>query len=148
VDKCDIMPVAFGGAEDAAAAEQLIAVCGRGASACGKLGMRGAIRALRDCRLYVGNDTGTMHMAAAAGVQCVAIFSARNPPGKWFPYGSGHRVHRVAVSCEGCYLDVCAIGTHAVLDGNRARGNHSVMRRNPAGPRGTARIDGCQVDAV
>ena len=109
VDKCDIMPVAFGGAEDAAAAEQLIAVCGRGASACGKLGMRGAIRALRDCRLYVGNDTGTMHMAAAAGVQCVAIFSARNPPGKWFPYGSGHRVHRVAVSCEGCYLDVCEI---------------------------------------
>jgi ADP-heptose:LPS heptosyltransferase len=107
VSEWDVMPVAFGGSEDAVAAEQLISACGRGANACGKLGIRGAIRALRDCRLFVGNDTGTMHMAAAAGVPCVAIFSARNPPGKWFPYGTGHRVHRVAVSCEGCNLDVC-----------------------------------------
>ncbi len=109
VDKWNIVPVAFGGAEDAPAAEQLIAACGRGVSACGKLGIRGATRALRDCGLYVGNDTGTMHLAAAAGVRCVAILSARNAPGKWYPYGSGHRVHRVAVSCEGCGLEVCTV---------------------------------------
>jgi ADP-heptose:LPS heptosyltransferase len=104
-----IVPVVFGGPEDAPVAEKLLAACGQGFSACGRLSLRGAARALRDCLFYVGNDTGTMHLAAAAGIPCVAIFSARNPPGKWFPYGSGHRVHRVAVSCEGCHLDVCEI---------------------------------------
>jgi heptosyltransferase III len=109
VDKWDILPIAFGGVEDAAVAVQLLLACGRGVSACGKLGLRGALRALRDCRLYVGNDTGTMHLAAVAGVRCVAIFSARNSPGKWYPYGIGHRVHRVTVACEGCGLEACIV---------------------------------------
>src|SRR5207244_13352223 len=58
------------------------------------------------CTLYLGNDTGTMHLAAAVGTRCIAIFSARDHPGKWYPYGQGHVVIRKRVTCEGCLLTV------------------------------------------
>jgi lipopolysaccharide heptosyltransferase III len=62
---------------------------------------------LERCSLYVGNDTGTMHLAASVGVPCVAIFSARDNPGRWEPSGSGHIVLRREVPCEGCVLADC-----------------------------------------
>ena len=48
-----------------------------------------------------------MHLAAAAGISCVAIFSAREWPGMWFPYGAGHRVFRSNIECECCQLVEC-----------------------------------------
>jgi ADP-heptose:LPS heptosyltransferase len=48
-----------------------------------------------------------MHLAAAVGTRCVAIFAARNPPGQWFPLGAGHRVIYRQTDCYGCGLDVC-----------------------------------------
>lgn len=107
IKKHDLCPVFFGGAEDAPAAESMIQDLGRGMNACGELSLRGAARALKACLFYLGNDTGTMHLAVAAGIRCVAIFSARDYPGKWYPYGAGHRVHRVPVDCEGCMLVEC-----------------------------------------
>lgn len=107
IDTYDITPVFIGGPEDAEAAEQLIHNLGRGLNASGQLSLRGSARALQDCCFYLGNDTGTMHLAVAAGIKCVAIFSARDVPGKWYPYGEGHKVHRVPVDCEGCLLYDC-----------------------------------------
>jgi ADP-heptose:LPS heptosyltransferase len=48
-----------------------------------------------------------MHLAAAVGTPCVAIFSARAQPGMWYPYGVPSRVLRKAVECEGCGLVEC-----------------------------------------
>ena len=107
VDSDQIVPVYFGGSEDAEKAEQLISELGIGLNACGELSLRGSARALQECTFYLGNDTGTMHLAVAAGISCVGIFSARDVPGRWYPYGAGHRVHRVAVECEGCMLCEC-----------------------------------------
>jgi len=107
IEKYDLCPVFFGGGEDAPIAQSMIRDLGRGMNACGELSLRGAARALKACLLYLGNDTGTMHLAVAAGIRCVAIFSARDYPGKWYPYGEGHRVHRVPVDCEGCMLVEC-----------------------------------------
>jgi heptosyltransferase-3 len=42
-------------------------------------------------RLYIGNDTGTTHLAAAAGVPVVAIFGPSNPT-VWAPRGKAVRV--------------------------------------------------------
>ncbi|MGZ0656213.1 glycosyltransferase family 9 protein [Coraliomargarita sp. W4R53] len=107
VTRHQVYPVFFGGPEDSAAADQLIQSIGVGASACGDLSLRQAVGALSDCEFYLGNDTGTMHMAAAAGIPCVGIFSARDVPGKWYPYGKKHIVHRIPVECEGCMLKTC-----------------------------------------
>lgn len=103
----DMFPVMLGGPGDIARNERLIAQWGRGANAAGQLTVRQTAAALAKCRLYVGNDTGTMHMAAAVGTICVVAFSAQDWPGRWFPYGKGHVVLRHAVPCAGCMLIEC-----------------------------------------
>ena len=65
---------------------------------------------LRRATLYVGNDTGAMHLAAAVGTSCVAIFAAREPGRSWHPYGSAHVVlRRDEVPCANCYLTECTV---------------------------------------
>lgn len=103
----DVWPVVFGSREDRGLGERLLAAWGRGYDAAGFLDVRVAAAALSRCVLYVGNDTGTMHLAAAVGVPCVAIFSSRAAPGQWYPYGGAHRVLRTAIECEGCGLVEC-----------------------------------------
>jgi asparagine synthase (glutamine-hydrolysing) len=74
----------------------------------GKLSLYGSAAVLQRCTAYIGNDSGTMHLAAMTGIPCVAIFSARDSPGRWDPYGNSHIVLRHEVECAGCLLDVCA----------------------------------------
>ena len=107
IQKHSIYPIVFGGAEDRTLGERLIWAWGRGANAAGELPVRQAAAALAQCRFYVGNDTGTMHIAAAVETPCVAIMSALDWPGHWNPYGAGHTVLRRSVPCEGCLLKVC-----------------------------------------
>ncbi|MCX7856936.1 MAG: glycosyltransferase family 9 protein [Deltaproteobacteria bacterium] len=103
----DIWPVVFGGQEDRMLGEYLIRQLGRGYVAAGALKVRPGIVALSRCIYYLGNDTGTMHMAVVAGIPCVAVFSARDFPGLWYPYGEGHIVIRKVLPCEGCMLETC-----------------------------------------
>jgi heptosyltransferase III len=76
---------------------------------CGKLTPRESAEILRQAVLFIGHDSGPMHLAAAVGTPCVAIFSARNKPAVWFPFGKGHRVIYHQTACYGCGLDVCTI---------------------------------------
>ena len=71
--------------------------------------------ALQLCSLYIGNDTGTMHLAASVGTPCVAIFSARENPGRWEPSGENHTIIRQDVPCEGCYRSSCIENNLACL---------------------------------
>lgn len=107
IERWRVSPVIFGGPEDNELGERLLLRWGKGANAAGKLNVRQAAAAMAKCSLYVGNDTGTMHLAAAARVPCVGIFAAVDWPGRWYPYGSGHIVLRRSVPCEGCQLQVC-----------------------------------------
>ena len=74
---------------------------------CGKLTPRQSAAALRHARLFIGHDSGPSHLAAAVQTPCIAIFSARNKPRVWFPYGSQHRVIYHKVDCRGCGLETC-----------------------------------------
>lgn len=67
------------------------------------------------CHFYLGNDTGLMHLAAAAGLPCVALFSARAIPGLWEPYGSNHKVLVTHTECEGCNQFDCKTPGHPCL---------------------------------
>lgn len=77
------------------------------ANACGQLSVRESAALLALAQVYLGHDSGPMHLAAAVGTSCVAIFSSRNLPGEWFPYGDQHRVLYHPISCQGCRLEVC-----------------------------------------
>lgn len=107
IEEFDIWPVVFGGPEDRTLAESMVSRWARGYVAAGFLKTRQAIAAMEKCAFYLGNDMGTMHMAVAAGLKCVAIFSSRDYPGNWEPYANGHIVLRTPISCEGCMLLDC-----------------------------------------
>ena len=74
---------------------------------CGRLTPRESAAAIARARLFVGHDSGPMHLAAAVGTPVVAIFAARNIPRQWFPFGKQHRVVYHRVECWGCGLETC-----------------------------------------
>jgi len=76
---------------------------------CGLLTPRESAAAFRRARLFVGHDSGPMHLAAAVQTPCVAIFAARNKPRVWFPYGDRHRVVYHQTECWGCGLETCIV---------------------------------------
>ncbi len=74
---------------------------------CGRLSPRESAAAIGRAVLFVGHDSGPMHLAAAVGTPTVAIFAARNIPRQWFPFGDRHAVVYHRVSCWGCGLETC-----------------------------------------
>jgi heptosyltransferase-3 len=80
---------------------------GRALNLCGKSTPRESAAAFAHCGLFVGHDSGPMHLAACMGVPCVAVFSARNPPGQWFPRGDRNVVIQRRPACAGCGLEAC-----------------------------------------
>ncbi len=107
IDEYSIWPVVFGSAQESQMARSLISMWGCGFNAAGALEVRPAAVALSRCLLYLGADTGPMHLAATVKVPCVAIFSSRDYPGRWYPYGEGHHVFYKNIECEGCGLTEC-----------------------------------------
>ena len=54
--------------------------------------------------LFVTNDSGPMHLAAASGVPTLAIFGPTTRELGFFPYGAGHRVVEADLACRPCSL--------------------------------------------
>lgn len=74
---------------------------------CGLLTPRQSAAMFAHAKLFVGHDSGPMHLAASVQTPCVAIFAARNKPAVWFPYGQQHRVVYHQTDCWGCGLETC-----------------------------------------
>ncbi len=77
---------------------------------CGRLNPRESCALLGRAAFFLGHDSGPMHLAAAAGTPCVAVFTARAKPGVWFPYGRGHHPLYHRTPCADCRLEVCRYG--------------------------------------
>ncbi len=74
----------------------------------GGLPLRQLAAAIAGFDVYVSNDAGPMHIAAAVGTPTIGLFG----PGEemiWFPYSErdGHRALRKDVPCHPCHLDFC-----------------------------------------
>jgi len=76
---------------------------------CGLLTPRESAAVFAQARVFVGHDSGPMHLAASVQTPCVAIFAARNKPRVWFPYGKQHRVLYHQTDCWGCGLETCIV---------------------------------------
>lgn len=59
---------------------------------CGRLTPRQSAAAMRHAKFFLGHDCGPMHLAAAVGVPCVAMFGPINMPKWWHPIGAHHRI--------------------------------------------------------
>ena len=74
---------------------------------CGKPSPRVSAAILKKADLFLGHDSGPMHLAANVGTPCVAVFSARVHPGVWYPRGEGHQAIYHRTECANCKLFVC-----------------------------------------
>jgi len=106
---------------------------------CGKLSPRETAAAFEFAGIFLGPDSGPMHLAACAGVPCVICFSARGLPGVWYPAGSQHRVIYHQVNCFGCNLETC------ILEGRKCLTSISVEEMAEAVESVLAEIQGAPI---
>ena len=74
----------------------------------GNLGVRQLAACLEKCDLFLTNDTGPMHIAAAVGTPTVSLFGPGNHI-RFQPLGTSHQTIRHAVPCSPCkqFTDKC-----------------------------------------
>jgi heptosyltransferase-2 len=89
--------------------------------------LRLLIGVLAECRAFVSNDSGAMHLAAAAGVPVTAIFGPTNEKAT-APLGD-HDVLLHPVFCRPCMLRECPIDHRCMKRIPAARVFDSVTRR-------------------
>jgi len=89
-------------------------VFGKVLNMAGRLSIIEAACLLLGCKILISNDTGTMHLGAIMGVPCIALFSARDNPGKWEPYGKNNLIVRKKIDCERCFLVRCPRGNECL----------------------------------
>jgi ADP-heptose:LPS heptosyltransferase len=100
----------FGGRNDS---EEMAAVANVGLrrSTCfTQLPYRDFLELLRGLDVFVGNNSGPGHLAAALGVPTVIVYSGNTSPEEWAPIGERVIVVDYPVACSPCYLvdgDTC-----------------------------------------
>lgn len=118
VDRYDMPVVAtWAGEEELAAAKTIVKIAGgsaRRAFVAPKTNLRELAALTERAALFVGNDTGPLHLAVALKVHTVAIFGATDPLRNG-AYGSGHRVQTGGVDCHPCWKTTCARQDRACL---------------------------------
>ena len=91
-------------------------------SALGKTSLRQAGALLQHCQLYVGNDTGAMHLASAAGVSVIEISCHPlncsplhpNSPSRFRPWGVDVTVLQPEIAVEPCSGACTAVKAHCI----------------------------------
>jgi heptosyltransferase-2 len=76
------------------------------ANLCGLTTLGQAMALIKRCNLFLTNDSGLMHVAAAFGIPMVAIFGPTDPD-KTGPIGGNARIVRHTVDCSPCLKEVC-----------------------------------------
>jgi heptosyltransferase-2 len=74
----------------------------------GRTSIRELMSIIKRCRLFITNDTGPMHIAAAFDVPVVAIFGPTDFR-TTSPFGETHQIVRQPVECSPCLLRECPI---------------------------------------
>ena len=126
----------FGGPSEKTLGDALADRCGDGAiNLCGKTGLRDAIALIHQCDLFLTNDSGPMHLAAALDVPLVAVFGPTNHR-TTSPAGPFSRLVRApGIPCAPCMRRECptdhrcmtAVTVEAVL----AEARDILERRRP-----------------
>jgi heptosyltransferase II len=66
------------------------------------------------CSLFLGNDSGAMHVAAAVGLPVVAVFGSTDAQGT-APVSSRKKLIQHPVACSPCFLRECPIDHRCML---------------------------------
>jgi len=101
--------VIFGGPGEKALGYYIAELMGnRCVNFCGKTSLREAVALIERCQLFITNDSGLMHVAAAIDTPQIAIFGSTDHV-TTSPGSPGSRIIRVPVSCSPCLKPDCPI---------------------------------------
>lgn len=100
--------VLIGGAEDRPLADEFLSAASLDnvIDLVGSLSLLETAAVLERCQLFLGNDSGPMHMAAAVGTPVVCCFGPSEPH-RYHPYGAPYRILEVALPCRPCDFVHC-----------------------------------------
>jgi heptosyltransferase-3 len=98
----------FGSSQESILCHEIAKVANSAIVLAGVSSIRESMALLERCAIHIGNDTATLHMAAAVSTPSIGIFTSKDWPGRWYPYGEGHETFRTPIACEGCLLDECS----------------------------------------
>jgi heptosyltransferase-2 len=74
----------------------------------GQTSMRDLAAFVSACSIFIGNDSGAMHVAAAVGLPVIGIFGPTDPEGT-APLTPQFTLIREPVSCSPCFLRSCPV---------------------------------------
>ena len=99
--------ILFGSKSDWEVAEEVrVAARTKLINLAGKTNLQEAIYLISQCRLFISNDSGLMHIAGALNIPTVAIFGSTNPI-TTSPAGNKTTIVHQNVSCSPCLEETC-----------------------------------------
>lgn len=106
-NETDLSVVLVGGPDENEAAEQIVAAASAPVvNLVGALALETLMALLKEARLFLGNESGPMHMAAAAGTPVVGLFGLTDPE-RWRPVGVPSISLRPSMPCDCVGGDLC-----------------------------------------
>jgi heptosyltransferase-2 len=109
ISECDADVIFFGTAGEKEIAARIGSnMKSRAISLVGETSTRDLAALFASCSLFIGNDSGAMHVAAAAGLPVIGIFGSTDPEGT-APVTEQFTLIREAVSCSPCFLRRCPV---------------------------------------
>jgi len=109
ISECGADVILFGTPNEKEMAARICsAMQNRPISLVGQTSMRDLAALFSSCSIFIGNDSGAMHVAAAAGLPVIGIFGSTDPGGT-APVTSQFTLIREVVSCSPCFLRSCPV---------------------------------------
>ena len=108
--------VVFGTDADGEAAREISAIVGESVlNLCGKTSLGVALACIDRCRVFITNDSGLMHVAAALKTPLVAVFGSTDHVATG-PYSEQAAVIRTTLECSPCMKTHCPHGHYQCME--------------------------------
>lgn len=116
--------IVIGGQGDYSLGQELLhQLCDSAINAVGQVSLRQTCALLKHCHLYIGNDAGPMHLAAAVSIPVIEISCHPingspfhfNSPQRFGPWGGGHHVLQPKNPIHPCSDACTATQAHCIL---------------------------------
>jgi ADP-heptose:LPS heptosyltransferase/GT2 family glycosyltransferase len=142
IENNDVNVLLVGGVDEVEVARELLSHLqhpDQVASMVGKTSLSDLPRLLKNCALFIGNDSGPKHIAASVGIPTIGIHSGVVDPMEWGPMGPNAVALRRNMTCSPCYLanaDDCprALACLRFLEPNLVYETADMMLKRNAAP--------------
>ncbi len=126
----DTAILVFGGPGEEALGEDIAGRVGHGCfNLSGKTRLREAIALIGQCRLFITNDSGLMHAAAALGIPQIAVFGPTDHT-TTSPASPDSVIVRRDTPCSPCLEPECPLGHHRCMTAVTVDGVFEIVRKH------------------